>query len=717
MNPKLHVPLHIPTDASLLSQPDLPLIHRDLSWLQFNERVLAEARISAANPLLERLKFLAISASNLDEFFMIRFASAPREQCPLRDSILNRVAKFVVRQTETFELLAMDLSYGGIHLVAEAPPLSPAANLGKEIFENEIRPHLPQPKVFDESVLPKIQNLELVVVCDDQFITLPRSLPFVYVSAASNGDLFCFFIDDLIVSHWRPQNDTSLTPFLFRITRDSDFSVDLGHEDSGSVPHVVRRRLSSREVGHPVRLQFVGNPSAEEIERLRESLKLQPNEIFPTPPTLCLQSLWTIVNAVPHNHASPLPLRYPPLQQQIPQPFLEPEHLFDVLKQRDLLLQHPYDSFEAYVRWIQAACKDPDVIMIEQTAYRMDTLSSIVEALKSAAPHKRVRVTIELRARFDEDNNLKIAEELKAAGVEVTFGFGNLKLHAKVALVTRREGDELKHYTHLSTGNYKATTARLYTDLAIITSHPEIGADARHFFDAVSSGKVPKTFSYLVPAPAKLHLKLLQLIRRETKAAQNGDRGRIFVKVNALVDPAAVQALYEASQAGVQIDLVVRGACSLIPGIKGLSENIRVISIVDRFLEHSRIYFFENSKAMYLSSADWMPRNFFSRLELAFPVLDSVIYGYFKDTIIPTYLGDTVKAKELTAQGTWKRRSPLKDRSAFAGYRPLRSQFSFEELARRNYAGTMLNPDAPTSILHPPITISNVDEILNCTFH
>ena len=257
----------------------------------------------------------------------------------------------------------------------------------------------------------------------------------------------------------------------------------------------------------------------------------------------------------------------------------------------------------------------------------------------------------------------------------------NLKLHAKIALVTRNEPEGKRLYTHLSTGNYNALTARQYTDLALLTGSPEMGLDARTFFDAVWNGQVPTSFRQLVSAPAKLHRRLLNLIQAETEAAQQGKKARIVAKVNALVDTVVIEHLYRASQAGVQVELIVRGACSLIPGVKGLSENIRVISIVDRFLEHSRIYYFENSKILYLSSADWMPRNFFSRLELAFPVTDPKLYRYLVEVVIPTYLSDSVKARELTPQGTWRKRY---SRSG------VRSQFLFEQLAVKNYAGTPL---------------------------
>ena len=690
--------IHIPTDPSLLADPRLPLIHRDLSWLQFNERVLAEARTSAGNPLLERIKFLAISSSNLDEFFMVRVSSLDRSissskddhhknfrLTKVKDSILNAVSKFTIKQAETLELLSAELVTYKINIVRAATLDSQEFQLGRQIFANEIMPKLEPPEPFSPTLLSNLENLQLGVLCGKQFwFKIPKSLPTTYLITLPNGSHYFFFLDDLLATHLGSVLPHSSPYVIFRLTRDSDFTIDFDDQDTESVPDVVRTGLRIRERGKPVRLQHVGRLSPAFLREIAKSLKLQPADFFEVTSTLNLNNLWSLVSALPQSLSQSSVLNYPSLRACIPEPFRGGSKIFDQLKQRDLLLHHPYDSFDAYIAWIQAACDDPNVIMIEQTAYRMDALSPLIEAFKSAAKKKKVRLIIELRARFDEFNNLKLADELQKAGVEVGFGFGKLKLHAKVALVTRNEGNLIRQYTHLSTGNYKATTARQYTDLAIITSNQEIGLDARHFFDSVWQEQIPTSFRKLVPAPSKLHRRLLQLIRSERQAALQGQKARIVAKVNALVDDAVVQELYEASQAGVKVDLIVRGACSLIPGVNGLSENIRVVSVVDRFLEHSRLYYFENSRAMYLSSADWMPRNFFSRLELAFPILDPRLYEYLRDIVIPTYLSDNVKAKELTHQGYWKRRHRK------AGSSLVRSQFAFEELANRQYRGTPL---------------------------
>lgn len=707
----------LPTLPSLLAQSNTPLIHRDLSWLQFNERVLAEAN-QPTNPLLERIKFLAISSSNLDEFFMIRVSSLGRsiqsaERVDgsssenalwlerVRDNILEAVAKFGARQLESLDLLAAELEPEGLQIVRQPQPDDLAFEIGKRLFEDQILTRLSPPESFSVSKLSHLENLQMgVVFKGGVWFRIPKNLPPVLAAREntdSNPRAFFFFLDDLLASHLGPAFRFEGGAGFLKLTRDGDFTVDLEEEDTESIPDVVRSGLGSRERGRGVRLQYSGEVPEELLRSAMQSLKFIPGQILPAPGTLCLHGLWAVVNQTPEEIAARTGLKHPSRTSPVPAPLMERAAIFDRIKKQDVLLHHPYDSFEGFVAWIRAACADPAVTQIEQTVYRMDALSPVIEALKLAAREKKVRVIIELRARFDELNNLGLADELRKAGVEVAFGFGNLKLHAKIALVTRREGDETRLYTHLSTGNYNAYTARQYTDLAILTANPEIGADARLFFDSVWKGEVPAAFKQLVPAPAKLHRLLVSHIQAETQAAREGRRARIVAKVNALVDGTVIEHLYQASQAGVKVDLIVRGACSLIPGVKGLSENIRVISVVDRFLEHSRIYYFADSKKMYLSSADWMPRNFFSRLEIAFPVADPQLYRYLETVVIPAYMADTVKAMELTPQGTWKKRTMASVRTyrpataeAVFGKKPVRSQFLFQELADRGYQGTPL---------------------------
>lgn len=695
----------LPTLPSLLSAPQRPLIHRDLSWLQFNERVLDEARASSGNPILERVKYLAITASNLDEFFMIRLASlgktirrhlryrpvnfsTNRRLEGIRSAILENVAKFGARQAEVLDLLTTELAAANIYVVKRSGDSELTKELGKRVFERDILSKLSPPENFDVKKLTALENLQIgIVFPGGLWFRIPRSLPQVLrVEDVSSEAVYFFFLDDLLTTYLGSTFGLPGKPGLLRLTRDADFTADLEEEDPASIPDIVRSGLGSRERGVPVRLQYGGDLAPGLLPLAQSALRLIPGQVLPGPYTFNLQGLWTVVKETPENLASRDGLSYPALRARLPRS-LAPGNgtIFDKLKQRDLLLHHPFDSFDAFVAFIDAAAKDPSVQMIEQTVYRVDALSPLINILKEAAKRKRVRVIIELRARFDEYNNLRMADELRKAGAEVAYGFGKLKLHAKIALVTRREAGGIRMYTHLSTGNYNATTAKMYTDLAILTANQEIGADAKLFFEAASKGEVPQGFKHLVSAPMRLHRRLLTHIQAETQAARAGEKTRIVAKVNALVDEAVVDALYAASQAGVQVDLIVRGACSLIPGVKGLSENIRVISVVDRFLEHSRIYFFESQKAMYLSSADWMPRNFFSRLEIAFPVLDPKIYKFIAEILIPTYFADNLKARELTHQGIWKKRVSK------AGAASVRSQFVFEKLAVEEYNGTPLD--------------------------
>ncbi len=688
----------LPTLPSLLASPRVPLIHRDVSWLQFNDRVLAEAR-QASNPLLERIKFLAISASNQDEFFMIRFsalgrsiaaanrrnASNARRLIRIRTSILETVSKFGGRQLEAMDLLTAELDGAGVHIVRGAREGETAFGIGKRIFVEQVLPNLGPPHAFTRLHLTSLQNLQTLALFSGELcFRIPRQIPSVICHRdESSGEIYAFFLDDLLASHLGPAFRLEGNPGFLRLTRDGDFTVDLDEEDPESIPDVVRSGVGRRELGRPVRLQYSGEVSESLLGRCVKTLNLIPAQVLPAPGTLFMHGLWTVFHATPDEFRAKPGLCYPPQAPVLPKPFENPTGLWEKLKREDILLHHPYDSFDAYVTWIKTACEDPDVVSIEQTVYRMDQVSPVIQALKDAVKaKKKVRVAIELRARFDELNNLRLADELQKAGVQVAFGFGKLKLHAKVALITRREEGGLKYYTHLSTGNYNRSTARQYTDLAILTANSEIGEDARYFFESVFNEEVPSAFKRLVSAPGKLHRRLIQHIQAETEAAKKGLKARIVAKVNALVDSDVIEHLYRASNAGVQVDLIVRGACSLVPGVKGLSANIRVISVVDRYLEHSRIYWFASQKAMYLSSADWMPRNFFSRLEIAFPVLDPNLYRYLEEVLVPAYFADTVKSRELTPMGTWKKRA-VRGSS-------IRSQQFFQDLATKQYQGTPL---------------------------
>lgn len=671
----------LPTPTSLLDQANVPFIHRDISWLQFNERVLAEAR-TPQNPVLERLKFLAISASNLDEFFSIRYCSF-QNQNRIRKTAYEVVTKMTARQEEALELISDELSQNKVLIYRKKLNQEEHGFISSEqIFREEILPKLGPPEVFGREFLKTIKNHDAFVLFENGIaVKIPKVTKAIYLRENSISTFMkeVFFLDHVLLSHLNRHFHLPGASGLFRLTRNADITADLEDEDPETVPDVIRGRIRKRDLGKATRLQYSGDLSETHIENCIKLLSLMPDQVFSSNSTVYLNQLWSVYSALAKETPE---LAEPMVVPHFPEVFSSPDKIFDYLKRSDILLHHPYDSFDAFVRFIENSCNDPKVTEISLSVYRTDAYSPIINALLKAAKTKSIHVVVELRARFDELNNLRLSEELKAAGVKVSFGFGNLKLHAKVTLITRQENEKDVRYAHLSTGNYNAATARIYTDLAILTSNEDVCLDAKLFFDSIHKGDVPKGFKKLVSAPTQLHRKLTSLIEVEKQAAIQKKSARIFAKVNALVDHNIIEKLYDASCAGVTIDLVVRGACSLIPGVKGLSENIRVISLVDRFLEHSRIYYFENSKALYLSSADWMPRNFFSRIELAFPVLDPSLYEHVKHIIIPTYLNDTAKAKELTPQGTWKARC---QQSNFVSPQrnQLRAQVHFQELSKK----------------------------------
>ncbi len=690
-----------PTLASLLAATSRPFVHRDMSWLQFNMRVLGEAR-DAKNPLLERVKFLSISSSNLDEFFMIRFASldrsvaaaekngnleSMRSLAQVRDTLLREVGVLARKQLRCLSDLDLALRPKNVRIPAKSDSSPETKETAKAIFSELIFPALQQPETYRPRQLQSLLNLQMALVLPQAslWLPIPKSLPLSYCRKGTDGIHRIFLLDELIQAHYCEAFGIAAQPVcILRLTRDGDFESDLEEEDTESIPDIVRSGINRRDLGRPTRLQHSLSAPVALIEGAAAVLKISDEECIPAARTLCLHGLWSALGGLPEAMQLDPELSFPPFKPLVPPQFTSAAKLLKHLKTRDLLLHHPYDSFDAFVEWVRMACADPKVTSIQMTVYRTDAVSAVIAHLKKVASKKRIRVIIELRARFDELNNLRLTEELREAGVEVAFGFGKLKMHAKIALVTREEDDQTHYLTHLSTGNYNAATSRQYTDLAVMTANAEIGQDAQHFFDSVASGNIPTQFKKLLSAPTQMHRKILSLIEAETKAAQLGQKARIFAKVNALVDESVIEKLYQASSAGVKVDLVVRGACSLIPGVKGLSENIRVYSIVDRFLEHSRIYMFESSGAMYLSSADWMPRNFFSRLELAFPVLDEKIATYLRDFVIPTYIRDNVKGRTLSSKGVWKRKH------AEPGTEPFRAQYHFYELAKNRYQGTPL---------------------------
>jgi polyphosphate kinase len=709
----------LPTNRNLLKSPRRPLIDRDLSWLTFNERVLHEAR-TRENPLLERLKFLIISHTNLDEFFMIRFASLMRflksmtrkknsvsstHLFKLKHEILRSLHPFTVKQVETLELLTHSLAEWGIQIQPALKPGNRLHRAAKKFFTQTLLPSLAKAERFDPKHLKSLPNMQFALLLSNQtWVKLPN-VPLGFTWHDSQTQTFCYLSLETLIQHFLAPGHPFPVPSAWgwvRLTRDCDFSQFIEEEDTASIPDVVKSKVKLRDMGTPVRLQYSGDIPADLLRKFPQVLQLSSSQVFLTPQLITLPGLWKVLTDLPKNFSLNQRVSLPPLQPAQFGYFSEAETLFARIQTRDVLLHHPYDDFGNFLKLIQLACQDPKVSRIYITIYRTDVSSPLLSALKSAAKSKDVRVLIELRARFDEMNNISLSEELIQAGIRVYFGFGRLKLHAKLSLIGRIEQGVEKRYAHLSTGNYNSTTARIYEDFGILTCHRDLCKDVQVFFDRICTGALPGRFKKLISAPMNLHKKLIQLIHQEIRASQRGGKARIFAKVNALVDAQIISHLYQASQAGVAVDLVVRGACSLIPGVKGLSENIRVISLVDRFLEHSRIYYFGHSQEMYLSSADWMPRNFFSRLEIAFPVLDPSIFDYIAQIVIPAYLMDTSKARELTPQGSWKRRTALPKSVGSPQMKALmkafespqiRTQLFFEKLSATHYLHTPLERD------------------------
>ena len=684
--------------SDLLIDRDAPYIERDLSWLQFNERVLAEA-LDRDNPLLERLKFLGITSSNLDEFFMIRFAALSREVTHLsknmidnaaklkrlsavRSNVLTNVLSFHEKQARTLHQLTKDLHRSNVSLWRDLNVNPKLQRIARDVFEQHVANELHVPRHFGATAVRRLMNLQLgLLFRSGMFVAVPKAVPTILWKLLPNRTIAVFFLDDLLKEFAGSVLGESEPPLVLRVTRDCDVVLELEDEDPESIPNAVRRSVSAREVRRAVRLQVTEGDSGIS-EQILDTFRLPVEQLFRPAVPLSLAGVVQFVLEMRTILPRRTRLLYPVFSGFVPIPFHNPERVLPAVKRQDFIFHQPYDSFDSYVHFIAAAVADPKVKAIYQTVYRTDALSPVVEMLRQAARSKQIVVVIEPRARFDEINNIRLAEELRHSGATVYFATGQLKVHAKVTLVVREADGQREMYTHLSTGNYNAKTARQYTDFAIATSHQDIGEDALRFFEAVIAEKTPEGMKQLVLAPTGLHRRILALIKAETHAAERGLPARIFAKVNALVDARVIEMLYRASQAGVQVDLVVRGACSLIPGIAGVSDKIRVLSIVDRYLEHSRMYYFQNERAIYLSSADWMPRNFFSRMEIAFPVLDPRLFAYLTEVVIPTYLKDGAKARILNRQGIWQ------TRTGRIRAERVRSQFVFEELARRKYRGT-----------------------------
>lgn len=655
-----------------LNKPEY-FYNRELSWLKFNLRVLKEAMFKEA-PLLERLKFIAISASNLDEFFMVRVAGLwnsldngveklDAAGLSVRDQ-LEAIAESAHEQirTQTKYLMALlgEMDAVGLHFRRVENLTDMGKDWLEEYYREVIYPVL-TPMAVDASrpfpfLANKTQNLAVELIKSDGehsmgLIQVPSVLDRILEIPPEEKRTFVF-LEDIIASHCQDlfKGCQILDVVPFRVTRDSD--LDLEEEDSVDLLKEVEESLRKRKRGAAVRLEIFKTNNSRIKKFLEENLDVSDLEIYeingPLDPTCFfkftgLKGMW--------------PWLHEPFVPQRPLELPDDSDLFSAIRQNDILLHHPYESFDPVVKLVSDAADDPKVLAIKQTLYRVSGNSPIVAALARAAENgKQVTVLVELKARFDEENNILWARRLEKAGCHVIYGLVGLKTHAKIILIVRKEDNGIKRYVHLGTGNYNDSTAKLYTDLGLMTANDEFGIDASAFFNLLSGYGEPPVWNKLVMAPLGLREKIYSLINNEINMVNMGKEGHIIAKMNSLIDYPVIQKLYEASAAGVHIDLIVRGICGLRTGIEGISENITVRSIVGRQLEHSRIFWFANGgeEQLYLSSADWMPRNLNDRVELFFPVETEEHIRRIKD-LLDLYLRDNVGAHMMQSNGTYRR--------------------------------------------------------------
>ena len=665
-------------DTPNLKQPEF-YINRELSLLEFNRRVLDQAK-NERTPLLERLRFLCIASTNLDEFFEIRVAglkqqvamgsvqAGPDNMSPpeILKALRGRSEELVAEQYRILnEEIIPRLADANIRFIRRADWSDEQTRWLHKYFEEELSPVLSPLGLDPAHPFPRITNksLNFIVALEgkDAFgrsngvavVQAPRSLPRVIQLPPyedENGPYDFVFLSSIIHTYI-----DSLFPgmhatgcYQFRVTRNSELFVD--EEEINDLLRAVEGELSSRRYGGAVRLEVADNCTDTMTDFLRDIFKLGKDDVYQVNGPVNLNRLLEIYDKIDRSD-----LKFPSFTPALPQVLTVTTDIFEAIRKEDILLHHPFDSFAPITDFVRQAAYDPNVLAIKQTLYRTGPDSAVVDALVSAArAGKEVTVIIELRARFDEEANIALANRLQEAGAHVVYGVVGFKTHAKMILVVRREGKRLRQYVHLGTGNYHPRTSRLYTDYGLFTCDRDIGEDVHKIFLQLTSlGKVSK-LNKLLQSPFTLHDALLIKIGKETLSALNGQQGRIIAKINSLTEPQLIQALYTASQAGVSIDLVVRGICCLRPGVPQISENIRVRSVVGRFLEHTRVYYFYNSgdEEVYCASADWMDRNLFRRVEVAFPIEKNRI----KKRVINdlhTYLNDNAQAWELRSDGTY----------------------------------------------------------------
>jgi polyphosphate kinase len=664
-------------------QEAVPLFNRELSQIEFYRRVLEEA-LDPQQPLLERLKFLSIFTENIDEFFMIRVSGLQETTAVKVDRLSpDGMAQFDQLQEIRARLLPLvaehsrclredvlpALAAEGIGVVQYNTLSLPERQQLREFYKRQVHPVLTPQAVDQGHPFPYISNLSLNLALTVEPLPehgITRSLtgkveprfarvkvpPLVPRLVPVDGESAKFvLLEELITA-----NLESIFPRMrvshchaFRVTRDAD--VDVREEEANDLLNMMEKTLRKRRFGTAVRLEVAAAMPAEMRDHLARELELGPEDVYEVDAPLNTRELMRLYKVDRPE------LKDAPFAPKPSAAFSGAANYFDVIRERDVLLHHPYESFDAVTEFIEQASRDPDVAAIKICLYRTGQASPIPQSLiEAAARGKQATALVELKARFDEENNIEWAKRLEESGVHVVYGIVNLKTHCKVALVVRREGEELRRYVHVATGNYNPVTSNFYTDLGLFTADEEIGADATDLFNFLTGFSRQKDYRRMLVSPTVLREKTLALIRREAEHARAGRPARIVVKINRLADTRVIGALYEASQAGVPVDLIVRGICMLKPGVPGLSETIRVRSVVGRFLEHSRAYYFENGgdEELYTGSADWMPRNFDRRVETVAPVRDPRLKKYLKDVLLDAYLRDNVKARLLGADGTYR---------------------------------------------------------------
>ena len=667
-------------------------LSRELSWIEFNERVLEEAQ-DKSNPILERIKFLAITSSNLDEFFMVRVSNlmdmveadittrdpaglTPEEQLA---AISARVHRMSYKQCNCLNRSIMPaLAKEGIFFRA-CNELSPEQKVFiRDYFENTLYPVL-TPMAIDQSrPFPLLMNRSLNIIAELDtdgglfaVVQAPSVMPRILkLPHSASGAHEFIFVEDIIKAFISKLFTGHIVSgaYCFRITRNSDLDID--EQETEDLLDEIERSIKRRRWGDPVRLEVEKSMTQPFRTFLETALELGERDIYDIQGPLDLTTFMGFSGLKGFDH-----LRNAPLAPQ-PVPEFLGRDMFDVIREQDVLVAHPYQSFDCVVKFVQAAAADPQVLAIKQTLYRVSGNSPIVHALMQAAENgKQVTVLVELKARFDEENNIIWAKRLEKSGCHVIYGLVGLKTHCKCCLVVRKEEDGIRRYVHLGTGNYNDSTAKIYTDHGLFTAKESFGQDASTLFNVLTGYSINLAWNHIAVAPVSLREMFLRYIDNETQNAKDGKPASITAKMNSLVDTDIIQALYKASAAGVQIRLLVRGICCLRPGVAGVSENITVNSIVDRFLEHSRIFRFENggNEAIFLSSADWMPRNLDRRIEVAFPITEPTLRQKLNE-LLDTSFSDTIKLRVLQTDGTYER----VDRR---GRESIHSQLLFHQMA------------------------------------